>query len=473
MRFSLKYRIALIIFVLEAIMMTAVLWATLDHSETATREQFESGERAILSVMSGISHIALETGRYDELQPYFEDLLEDTRIVQVMLVDVRGIIVAGTRPESIGRFPTTLAATETVDAETSARRTWRTREIRNREQRLGVLAIEISDVGLLEATAQSRNLGTAIAVTGMALIALVGLMAGFLLTRRLAVVTDAASRFAQGETDARAGVGGRDEIGDLGHTFDRMADNLQARSREARELIEQLSQKNAELERFSYTVSHDLKAPLVTIKGYLGMVRKDLDEGMHERIERDFEFIATATDTLAQLLEDLLELSRVGRVVNDFEPVELSDLFQQASRMLATQVADSGLRLKIQPDMPAVWGDRQRLGEVVQNLLDNAIKFSRESAQPEVSVSADEADGYVTCDVADNGIGIALEFQEQVFGLFDRLDPKYDGTGIGLALVKRIVEVHDGRVWVESAGEGQGARFRFRLPVADKLRKAS
>lgn len=454
-------------------MMTAVLWATLDHSETSTREQFESGERAILSVMSGISHIALRTGKFDELQPYFEDLLEDSRIAQVMLVDARGIIVAGTRPESIGKFPTTFAATETIDAETSARRVWRTREIRDRNQRLGVLAIEISNAALVESTADARNLGTAVAVTGMALIALVGLAAGSLLTRRLAVVTDAAQRFAQGQTDARAQIGGRDEIGDLGHTFDRMADNLQTRSREARELIEQLSDKNAELERFSYTVSHDLKAPLVTIKGYLGMVRKDLDEGMHERIERDFEFIASATDTMAQLLEDLLELSRVGRVISEMEPVALNELFDQARRLLAKQIQDSGVTLTLQPDMPCVWGDRQRLSEVAQNLLDNAIKFSRDAARPEVSVNAGEADGFVTCDIADNGIGIASEFQEQVFGLFNRLDTAYDGTGIGLALVKRIIEVHDGRVWVESAGEGQGARFRFRLPAAQRLREAS
>ena len=473
MRFSLKYRIALIIFVLEAIMMTAVLWATLDHSETSTREQFESSERAILSVMGGISHIALQTGQYDQLQPYFNDLLEDSRIAQVMLVDARGIIVAGTRPGSIGKFPTAFSATETIDTETSARRVWRTQEIRNQRQRLGVLAIEISNAALVESTTDARNLGSAIAVTGMALIALVGLAAGFLLTRRLAGVTDAAQRFAQGETDARARVGGRDEIGDLGHTFDRMADNLQARSREARELIEQLSEKNAELERFSYTVSHDLKAPLVTIKGYLGMVRKDLDEGMHERIERDFEFIASATDTMAQLLEDLLELSRVGRVISDMEPVALNELFEQARRLLAKQIQDSGVTLTLQPDMPWVWGDRQRLGEVAQNLLDNAIKFSREAGRPEVSVSASEAAGQVTCDITDNGIGIAPEFQEQVFGLFNRLDTAYDGTGIGLALVKRIIEVHEGRVWVESDGEGQGARFRFRLPAAEKLRQAS
>ena len=473
MRISLKYRIALIIFVLEAAMMTAVLWATLGYSEHTTREQLESSERAILSVVGGISHIALQTGEYSELQPYFEDLLGDSRITQVMLVDARGIIVASTRPETIGKFPATLSTAATIDAETSARRVWRTREIRNPQARLGVLAIEISDLNLREATAASRNLGIAIAVAGMAIIAFVGLIAGVLLTRRLAQVTDATLRFDRGETDARARVGGRDEIGDLGRSFDRLADNLQLRSREARELIEQLSQKNAELEQFSYTVSHDLKTPLVTIKGYLGMVRKDLDEGMYDRIERDFEFIETATDTMAQLLEDLLQLSRVGRVVKELEPVGLTELFEQARRMVITQDAPGAPRIDIQADMPWVRADRQRMGEVAQNLLENAIKFSRGSERPEVRVSAEENAGQVVCSVADNGIGIAPEFQEQIFGLFDRLEPEYEGTGIGLALVRRIVEVHGGRVWVESAGEGQGARFRFSLPAAEKILRAS
>lgn len=446
-------------------MMATVLWATLDHSQESTRQQFESSERAILAVMSGISHIALQTGEYDELQPYFLNLLEDSRISQVMLVDARGIVVAASRPERVGKFPSVFSAAGTVDEATQARSVWRSREIRSGNRRLGVLAIEISDAPLLNTTADARNLGIGIAVTGMAIIAIIGLVVGMLLTRRLARVTDAAHRFAHGEADARADIGGRDEIGDLGHTFDRMADSLQVNATEARQLIEQLSEKNAELERFAYTVSHDLKTPLVTIKGYIGMVQKDLLEDRQDRIERDFEFIAEATDTMAQLLEDLLELSRIGRVVNESETVGLSDLFNQVTRIMDVSIHDHGAELDVQQQMPIVHVDRQRIAEVAQNLLENALKFSRDSRVPRIAVSAHEEAGQVVCCVEDNGVGIEPEFQDQIFGLFNRLDQSYEGTGIGLTLVKRIIEVHGGRIWVESRGRDQGARFCFSLPV--------
>ncbi|MCP4979300.1 MAG: HAMP domain-containing histidine kinase [Gammaproteobacteria bacterium] len=464
MRFPFKYRIALIIFILEAVMMTAVLWATLDHLENATREQFASSERAILEVVSGISHIAIQTGVYTELQLYLENLLEDSRIEQVMLVDSRGIVVAATRPESIGKFPAIFSEAATIDQDTQVQRIWRSTEIRNGKQRLGVLAIQISDAEILKTQAEARNLGIGIAVTGMIIIAVVGLVAGVLLTRRLAHVTDAAHKFAHGDADARAGLRGQDEIGDLGQTFDLMADNLQASAVEARQLIDQLSDKNEELERFAYTVSHDLKTPLVTIKGYLGMVQKDLLEDRRELIERDFEFIVSATDTMAQLLEDLLELSRVGQVVNESEEVGLTDLFRQTSRLMDIQVAANSTQLSIQELMPLVFVDRQRMTEVAQNLLENALKFSRSGSSPEVSVSAHEEQGRVICCVKDNGIGIEPKFQDQIFGLFNRLDQSYEGTGIGLTLVKRIIEVHQGNVWVESDGIDKGTRFCFSLP---------
>lgn len=304
-------------------MMTAVLWATLDHNENAIRQQFASNERAILEVMSGISHIALLTGEYAELQPYLENLLQDSRIEQVMLVDERGIVVAGTRSESIGRFPSAFSGAVTVDESTQARSIWRSTDIKNEDRLLGVLAIELSDAALTAATADTRKLGIGIAVSGMFVIALIGLAAGVLVTRRLSVVTDAAHRFADGDKAVRTGFRGKDEISDLGQTFDKMADSLQVSADEAKQLIELLSDKNAELEQFAYTVSHDLKSPLVTVKGHIGLLRKDLQSGQPELIEKDMDFIVSATDTMGQLLEDLLELSRVGRVVNQSESVSL------------------------------------------------------------------------------------------------------------------------------------------------------
>lgn len=446
-------------------MMTAVLWATLDHSESAIREQFASNERAILEVMGGISHISLLTGEYSELQPYLENLLQDSRIEQVMLVDQRGIVVAATRPESIGRFPAAFSTAVTIDPETQARKIWISKNIKNEDRLLGVLAIELSDAALVAATADARKLGVGIAITGMVLIAIVGLVVGALLTWRLSVVTDAANRFAEGDGSARTGFRGDDEISDLGQTFDKMASSLQASTEESHKLIDQLSDKNAELEQFAYTVSHDLKSPLVTVKGYVGMLKKDLQADERERIDRDLEHIDSATDTMGLLLEDLLELSRVGRVVNESESVSLTELFETVAGGMDLQIAARGASLRVQPQMPLIYVDRQRMAEVAQNLLENALKFSSNSRSPEIDISARLEDGMVVCCVADNGIGIEPEFQDQIFGLFNRLSPSYEGTGIGLALVKRIIEVHHGSVWVESSGNGDGARFCFALPA--------
>jgi signal transduction histidine kinase len=167
---------------------------------------------------------------------------------------------------------------------------------------------------------------------------------------------------------------------------------------------------------------------------------------------------------MAQLLEDLLELSRVGRVVNEFEEVGLTDLFRQVSKLMDIQIVANNTRLNLQEQMPRVFIDRQRMTEVAQNLLENALKFSRDNRSPEISVSAHEEQGRVVCCVEDNGIGIEPQFQDQIFGLFNRLDQSYEGTGIGLTLVKRIIEVHKGKIWVESLGEGKGTRFCFALP---------
>ena len=151
-------------------------------------------------------------------------------------------------------------------------------------------------------------------------------------------------------------------------------------------------------------------------------------------------------------------------MVNESEEVSLTDLFRQTSRLMEIQFAVNNTRLNIQEQMPMVFVDRQRMAEVTQNLLENALKFSQNSSSPIISVSAHEENGRVVCYVEDNGIGIEPQFQDQIFGLFNRLDQSYEGTGIGLTLVKRIIEVHQGNIWVESDGKDKGARFCFSLP---------
>lgn len=240
--------------------------------------------------------------------------------------------------------------------------------------------------------------------------------------------------------------------------------NLIAEVEERKQLIQQLEDKNVELERFTYTVSHDLKSPLVTVKGFIGLLENDIASGDQQRIAKDLSFISSAADKMSILLDELLEISRVGRVVNQPEMICLTQLFTETLPLLHTQIEQSSARINIQPDMPSITADKHRMQEVVTNLLDNAIKFKAHDVAPEINVSAKVDGDFICCNVADNGIGINPRHQNKIFGLFDRLNPSYEGTGIGLALVKRIIETHDGNIIVESEGEGLGTRFSFTLP---------
>ncbi|MEP7135235.1 MAG: substrate-binding domain-containing protein [Chloroflexota bacterium] len=233
---------------------------------------------------------------------------------------------------------------------------------------------------------------------------------------------------------------------------------------ERERLIQELESKNAELERFAYTVSHDLKAPLITIKGFLGFVREDALAGNLVRLEADIHRIGEAADKMHALLNDLLELSRIGRMMNNPEPVPFEALVQDAIELTDGRLQEHGIQVQVASGLPVVQGDRQRLLEVVQNLLDNAAKFMGTQSKPQIEIGVQGSENNMpVIYVRDNGIGIAPQYHERIFGLFNRLDQKVEGTGVGLTLVKRIIEFHGGRIWVESA-VGQGATFFFTLP---------
>jgi two-component system sensor kinase FixL len=234
---------------------------------------------------------------------------------------------------------------------------------------------------------------------------------------------------------------------------------------EAREqLIEELEAKNAELERFTYTVSHDLKSPLITIKGFVGQLEKSVAAGKMDRFRSDVARIAGAADKLKALLDDVLELSRIGRVVNPPEDVALQDVAAEAIELLGGAIADRAADVTIEPDLPVVRADRVRLREVLQNLVENALKFSRDT--PRIQIGARIEEGFAVCWVLDHGIGIDPLYVSRIFGLFEQIDADAQGTGVGLALVRRIAEVHGGKAWAESDGLGHGARMHFTIPLA-------
>jgi|RhiMethySRZTD1v2_1073278.scaffolds.fasta_scaffold07784_6 chemotaxis family two-component system sensor kinase Cph1 len=229
-------------------------------------------------------------------------------------------------------------------------------------------------------------------------------------------------------------------------------------------LIRELEAKNAELERFAYTVSHDLKSPLITIRGFLSFVEQDAVAGNLDRVRADLGRIRDAVDKMQRLLSELLELSRIGRVVNPPQTIVFASLVQEALALVAGRLRQRGVEVAVAEGLPTVWGDRARLVEVLQNLVDNAAKFMGEQKRPRVEIGRREQAGETVFFVRDNGIGIDPRFQGRVFGLFEKLDPDSEGSGVGLALIKRIVDQHHGRVWVESEGKGKGTTVCFTLP---------
>lgn len=296
------------------------------------------------------------------------------------------------------------------------------------------------------------------------------------LSRPLSEMSRAANAFAQGQLDHPLPTDSADELGELARALRTMSQDVRnheaalkeetARLRRAEaersELLADLARKNAELERFTYTVSHDLKSPLVTIRGFAGMIAAELGAGAPEQIRRDLTRITAAADKMQILLADLLELSRVGRIVNPAEDAPFADIVKDALELVQGQLGARGVDVVVGSDLPTVRVDRRRMVEVLQNLLENASKFTVTGRPPRVEVGFVQDPRRVFF-VRDNGQGIDPIYCERIFNIFEKLDPKAEGSGVGLSLVLRIVEAHGGRVWAESPGIGEGSTFFFTL----------
>lgn len=229
-----------------------------------------------------------------------------------------------------------------------------------------------------------------------------------------------------------------------------------------------LERSNAELEQFAYVASHDLREPLRMVANYLQLIDRKLGDGKDEDLTDFLGFAIDGAKRMDRLILDLLEFSRVGRNRPDFEPVDLAEVLDAAAQPFRDKIAAAGGRLDLPEAAPAVDGDRQELARLFQNLIGNAVKYVPPDRAPEVVVSvAAEPEGVVVS-VADNGIGIAEDHRERVFQIFQRLHSrdKYEGTGVGLAICRKIVDLHGGRIWIEANGDA-GSVFRVALPAAE------
>ena len=234
---------------------------------------------------------------------------------------------------------------------------------------------------------------------------------------------------------------------------------------EREHLISELKERNSAMEQFTYAISHDLKSPLVTIRSYLGAIQEDIQEGNSQRALTDLRRVHAAADKMARMLADLLELSRVGRVEHHPVDVSVDEVVREACELLAGQINAGRVQIQNNTSGARIRADRSRALQIFQNIIENAIKCMGSQTQPRIEISCAREGGFVVTSVRDNGIGIEKAHFGRIFGLFEKLNPKAEGTGVGLALARGIAEAHGGKIWVDSEGIGTGAVFHVRLPA--------
>jgi light-regulated signal transduction histidine kinase (bacteriophytochrome) len=229
----------------------------------------------------------------------------------------------------------------------------------------------------------------------------------------------------------------------------------------------QLARSNEELEQFAYVASHDLSEPLRAISGPISLLARRYRDQLDPEADEFIEFAVDGCRRMQAMIDDLLAFSRAGRVDGELEAVDCNLLVDAVIAGLGARIAETGAIVRVEP-LPTVASQPTQLGQVFQNLIANALKFIPQGVVPEVVVSAEQTGDEWRFSVTDNGIGIEPRHGERIFGMFKRLHGRteYAGSGIGLALCKRIVEREGGRISVDAAPSGQGSCFWFALPIA-------
>ena len=234
---------------------------------------------------------------------------------------------------------------------------------------------------------------------------------------------------------------------------------------EIEELAKAVMDIKAEMENLIYTLSHDLKTPLITIQGFAGMLKKDLEENKRDHIAIDLNFIEDAISKMDSLLRDAIKFSQVGRVENPPEYLPFGNLVEEALEQSSAEIQKRGIEVSVADDLPVVHVDRAQMVEMMIRLIENSIDNLGNQQHPKIDIGHRREDGEDVFFVKDNGMGIDSSQHEKVFGLFYKLNQNSRGTGAGLAIVKRIIELHGGRIWIESEKD-KGCTVYSALPCA-------
>ena len=468
-RSSLKYRIAVIIFILEGLMMAAVLGVTLSYSQNESEKQLAINEQIMIQLLANLSRIALLTSEYDELQPYIEQVVKDPNIESVLLTDRRGRVVVSSDHDYIGVTLPEFNNTDTLR--------WQSLNITNSNGHLGSIAIRFSHENLIQTNRAARNLGISIALIGMTAIAVVGVLIGFLLTRRLDVLSNATQRLASGDLAVRAGLSGDDEVAIVGHAFDSMArsiaENVEALRRSTDLLEQRVAERTRELAEardeaisanhsksvFLANMSHEIRTPLSAIIGFSETLLLP-NQSMPERVDA-IRTIIRSGNHLLRIINDILDVSKIEAEKIEVEhiPVHLFETIDDVEAIVSPLALEKNLRFEIDYQFPLpthINSDPLRLKQIMINLCNNAIKFTQHGSV-RIKVNCDRQQQRLTFKVIDTGIGLTDAQVGSVFSAFTQADAsitrQYGGTGLGLYLSQQLAVMLGGSITVQSTPE--------------------
>jgi len=335
-----------------------------------------------------------------------------------------------------------------------------------------------------EVIASANRLETTLSKISLALLAVVVVMAILIansMLKPIKALTKISDVISAGDFSARANVSTRDEIGTLAHSFNQMTDKLVAAKEDVEQKKAQLQEQykllvevNRELDNFTYTVSHDLQAPLRGVASFAAFLDEEYKDKLDGQAQEYLKEIREGTKCMKNLIKDLMTLSWISRIKNPFERVDINTLVASVCKRIEFDIAKHKVDLRIQKNMPTIVCDRIKLAEGFLNLINNAIKFSsQQKTVPVVEVGYKDRDEFYEFCVKDNGIGMDPKYHDQVFDILKRLHTveEFEGSGAGLWIVKKVIDDHEGRIWIESEG-GEGTTFFFTIPKDLKISPA-
>ncbi len=342
----------------------------------------------------------------------------------------------------------------------------------------------MSEIDATEALAPVRALRNRTLFIGGFLILIISVLAYFASRKLIQPVLklhEASQEVGKGNYQVEVQVDSKDEIGELSKAFNQMAKNLAKVTQELEEKSKtlfknlalttrqkkELKEVNQELDSFVYTASHDLRAPLRGIASFATFLEEDYKSKLDQNGKEYIDEIRKGATKMSALIDDLLQLSRISRIKNPYEDVNVKELLDSVLERIKYDIQANKVQLNVGENLPVIRCDRIKIAEVFLNLINNAIKFSSKNNKenPRVDVGYIDEGEFHKFFIKDNGIGIDPKYHGQVFGLFKRLhtDKEYEGTGAGLSIVKRVIDDHQGKIWIESE-VGHGATFYFTIP---------